>query len=320
MKIAVLYGGTSAEREISLQSGETVARELSQKQHDVALFDTKDEFIHALRTYQPDVVYPALHGRMGEDGTVQGLLEFLGYPYVGSGVQASANAIDKVMTKRILRTYGLPLAKEYIIEKRDWEFQRIDDEAIERIAQTIGWPMIIKPNQEGSTIGLTLANTTQEARQGIEEALRYDSAILMEEYITGMEVTAAVTDTDQGIRVLGIIEIVPKASYYDFASKYATGGSQHILPARLSPEQMNAIEGIAINAFKALQCRDYARVDLIVSATKGPVILEVNTLPGMTATSLVPDAARYAGYTLGDFLDELVTRAFRRKKSSKSNV
>jgi D-alanine-D-alanine ligase len=320
MKIAVLYGGTSAEREISLQSGETVARELSQKQHEVLLLDTKDEFIHALRTYNPDVVYPALHGRMGEDGTIQGLLEFLGYPYVGSGVQASANAIDKMMTKRILRTYDLPLAKECILFKKDWEIQPWDDKSIERIAETIGWPMIIKPNQEGSTIGLTLAYTIQEARQGIEEALRYDSAIMMEEYITGMEVTAAVTDTDQGIRVLGIIEIVPKASYYDFESKYATGGSQHILPARLSTEQMKAIEDISIHAFKALLCRDYARVDLIVSATKGPIILEVNTLPGMTATSLVPDAARYAGYTLGDFLDELVTRAFRRNKSSKSNV
>ena len=309
MNILVLYGGQSAEREVSLMSGREVAGALRESGHQVRLLDFRRETLPTLFLEVPDVVFIALHGRMGEDGTVQGLMELLGYPYVGSGVMASALAIDKRMTKRVLAREGVPVPGELFAARS----AGLDAAQLARAAgEKLGWPLIIKPNREGSTIGLTLAQSEQEAQAGIATAFLHDSEILVEEYISGMEVTVAVVGEAEASRVLGVIEIVPRAQLYDYDSKYTDGGSQHIIPARLSPRVLEQVEAFALLAYRTVGCRDFARVDLIVRDDQ-PFVLEVNTLPGMTSTSLVPDAARASGLSFPAFLDGLARSALERE-------
>lgn len=309
MKIAVLYGGKSAEREVSLATGREMIQALQGLNHEVLGIDLTEQFFETLQSFQPDVVVIGLHGRFGEDGTVQGALELLGYPYVGSGVLASALAMDKFMTKNILAQAGIPVAKHVVVKQAD--SQALPSAFFEEIGTKLGWPLIIKPNREGSTIGLTLAHDISEAEHGLRLALRYDAQVLIEQYIKGTEVTVALTGDTNSPEVLGIIEIIPTAELYDYHSKYQTGGSQHIIPARLPKEQMELIELLAKKAYTAIQCIDYARIDFIVGA-QGPIALEVNTLPGMTATSLVPDAAKAKGIEFPEFLFGLVQRAYQR--------
>ncbi len=316
LKIAVLFGGKSAEREVSLATGREMINALLGLGHEVAGIDLiTDHFLENLQSFHPDIVLIGLHGRLGEDGTVQGALELLGYPYVGSGVLASALAIDKSMTKSILSATGVPVAKEVVIERVHAKKQ-MSPHFFEKLGETLGWPLIIKPNREGSTIGLTLAHNETEAKVGLELALRYDSHVLIEQYIRGTEVTVALTGDANDPMILGVIEIVPKAELYDYESKYQTGGSKHIIPARLKPVFMEQIIDFSKKAYTAIHCEDYARIDFIVN-TQGPVVLEVNTLPGMTPTSLVPDAAKAKGMAFPDFLFGLVQQAYERAKTTR---
>ncbi|MCI0184335.1 MAG: D-alanine--D-alanine ligase [Acidibacillus sp.] len=312
MKIVVLYGGRSAEREVSLMTGREMIRALSGLGHDIKGIDLTEGFLNELQSFQPDIVLIGLHGRFGEDGTVQGTLELLGYPYVGSGILASALAIDKSMTKHILKSAGIPVAKQVLIN-RD-EYESLSDIFFEQLGENLMWPFIIKPNSEGSTFGLTLAHNVEEAKAGLDLALQYDSRVLIEEYIQGMEVTVAVTGDTNQPDILGVIEIIPMNELYDYHSKYQVGGSQHIIPARLEPEIMQEIESYAKKAYTAIHCQDYARIDFIIGK-HGPIALEVNTLPGMTSTSLVPDAARAQGISFQDFLFSLVQTAYQRSIS-----
>lgn len=308
MRVAVLFGGMSAEREVSLSSGREIANALLLMGYEVQSFDVTGALFAQLADFGPDVVFIGLHGRMGEDGTIQGALEVLGYPYVGSGVLASALAMDKSMTKRVLSGAGIALAKDVTVSRTRLQEAR---ERTVQLAEEVGWPLIIKPNQEGSTIGLTLAHDPEEAMAGLTQAFSYDTQVLVEQYVTGTEVTAVVVGDNESPEVLEVIEIIPQAELYDFDSKYKQGGSQHIMPARLSAQAMRMVKDYAARAYQTLGCRDYARVDFIV-AVAGPVLLEVNTLPGMTPTSLVPDAARARGVSFGQFLDQLVQKAFQR--------
>lgn len=292
-------------------SGAEVAGAFREAGHDVSLIDFGPTTLPALLTADPDVVFIALHGRFGEDGTVQGLLEILRYPYVGSGVMASALAIDKRMTKRVLAHEGIPVPRELFVQR----LSHPDPGQLAADAgEQLGWPLIIKPNREGSTIGLTLAHDVREARDGIVNALRHDSEILLEKYVRGVEVTAAVVGEGDDARVLGVIEIIPKAELYDYESKYTAGGSQHIIPARLAPRVLERVEELALLAYRTLGCRDYARIDFII-ADDGQYLLEVNTLPGMTRTSLVPDAARASGISFAAFLESIVQAARLRGES-----
>lgn len=308
MKVAVICGGKSAEREVSLVSGREIAHALRDFGYDVVTMDVTHTLFHELQTFAPDVVFIGLHGRLGEDGTVQGALELLGIPYVGSGVLASALAIDKAMTKRVLTNEGIPVPKGIIYRGTGQEVTLAE---AKRIGDELGWPLIIKPNKEGSTIGLTLAGSAAEFCAGIHLGLLYDQELIIEQYISGMEVTVVVTGEPDDAQVLGVIEIVPKAALYDYESKYSQGGSEHILPARLPALMLARVEAYARQAYQLIGCRDYARVDFIVS-DQGPVLLEVNTLPGMTPTSLVPDAARHRGISFGTFLDGMVQLAYHR--------
>ncbi|WP_458412664.1 D-alanine--D-alanine ligase family protein [Schinkia sp. CFF1] len=299
MKVAVLYGGTSGEREVSLSSGKGIMNALQKKGHEVIGIDFNPSKINELLTLDVDVVFLGLHGRFGEDGRIQGLLDMLNIPYVGSGVLGSALAMNKVKAKRILEREGLRVAKDQTLNVAT--FNR------EAFQFTLTYPAVVKPASEGSTIGLTIANNEQELLSGIEEGFKHDDDILIEEFIDGMEVTVAVLGEKGKERALPVIEIVPKNKFYDYEAKYAPGMSDHIIPARVDAEITAYLQKNAVLAHQSLDCRTYSRTDFIVPYDGStPVLLEVNTLPGMTPTSLFPDAAREIGLSYEDMIERLI--------------
>lgn len=299
MKVAVLYGGTSGEREVSLSSGKGIMNALQKKGHEVIGIDFNPSKINELLTLDVDVVFLGLHGRFGEDGRIQGLLDMLNIPYVGSGVLGSALAMNKVKAKRILEREGLRVAKDQTLNVAT--FNR------EAFQFTLTYPAVVKPASEGSTIGLTIANNEQELLSGIEEGFKHDDDILIEEFIDGMEVTVAVLGEKGKEQALPVIEIVPKNKFYDYEAKYAPGMSDHIIPARVDAEITAYLQKNAVLAHQSLDCRTYSRTDFIVPYDGStPVLLEVNTLPGMTPTSLFPDAAREIGLSYGDMIERLI--------------
>ncbi|WP_209122560.1 D-alanine--D-alanine ligase [Alkalihalobacillus sp. BA299] len=299
MKIGVLYGGTSAEREVSLSSGKGIIEALSKKGHEVVGIDFHPQRIKDIIDLNVDIVYIGLHGRYGEDGRIQALLEMLNIPYVGSGVLGSALAMDKAKAKTFFYKNGIRVAKEMVLYKHNYQKEQLNWDT--------NFPVVVKPNQEGSTIGLTIAQNEQELRDGIEEAFRFDDTVLLEEFIDGVEVTVAVMGNKGEEKALPVVEIVPKNKYYDYEAKYAPGMSEHIVPARVDDEITKLLQKNAVLAHQVLGCDIYSRVDFIVPKDgREPVILEVNTLPGMTSTSLYPDAARAIGLSYGDMIEKLV--------------
>ncbi|KXG43379.1 D-alanine--D-alanine ligase [Tepidibacillus infernus] len=310
LNVAVIYGGKSKEREVSLRSGKGVANALKAKGCNVKEIDfTSMDFISSLQGV--DLVYLALHGRFGEDGRIQGLLDILEIPYVGSGVLASALAMDKAKAKRIFDYVGIRVAKDLFVQIEDKE--RLNFDAIE---EDFGFPLVVKPNQEGSTIGLSIVKNKSELKEAINHAFTFDKQILIEEFISGTEVTVAVLETASEIQALPIIEIIPnKNQYYDYESKYAPGGSDHIIPARINKETEGLLKKWAIEAHRQLGCETLSRVDFIIPSDGSlPVILEVNTLPGMTETSLYPDAAKAIGLSYEDIVYKLVEITLDKQK------
>ncbi|KEF40572.1 D-alanine--D-alanine ligase [Schinkia azotoformans MEV2011] len=299
MKVAVLYGGTSGEREVSLSSGKGIINALEKKGHEVIGIDFNPSKINELLTLDVDVVFIGLHGRFGEDGRIQGLLDMLNIPYVGSGVLGSALAMNKVKAKRIMESVGIRVAKDQAINAET--FSR------ESFVLEIDYPVVVKPASEGSTIGITIANNEQELLAGIEEAFKHDEDVLIEEFIAGMEVTVSVLGKKGAEQALPVIEIVPKNKFYDYEAKYAPGGSDHIIPARVSDEITVYLQKNAVLAHQSLNCKTYSRTDFIVPFDGSlPVVLEVNTLPGMTPTSLFPDAAKEIGLSYEDMIERLI--------------
>ncbi|RBW70312.1 D-alanine--D-alanine ligase [Bacillus taeanensis] len=305
MKVAVLYGGTSAEREVSLSSGKGIINALRSKGYDVTGIDFNPNDLGKVVNLEADLVFIGLHGRFGEDGRVQGILDVLGIPYVGSGVLGSALAMDKAKSKKMFCTAGIRVAKDKVLHKHSYNRETVE--------LNISYPIVVKPNSEGSTIGLTIAHSEEEAYQGIEEAFRFDEVVLVEEFISGKEVTVAVMGEKDNVNALPVVEIIPKNSYYDYESKYAAGGSEHIVPARLEEKITASLQTNAVLAHKALGCEVYSRVDFIVPHDGSePVILEVNTLPGMTPTSLFPDAAKAVGISYEEMIDQLVKLSLKK--------
>ncbi|MCM2674310.1 D-alanine--D-alanine ligase [Alkalicoccobacillus plakortidis] len=300
MKVAVLYGGISAEREVSLSSGKGIMDALTSKGHEVSGIDFHPERLQDVIELDVDIVYIALHGRFGEDGKVQALLDLLNIPYVGSGVQGSALALDKAKSKLFFHQEGTRVAKEQILYKHTFSEETFKLE--------LDFPVVVKPNLEGSTIGLTIAEDESTLKVGIKQAFEFDQTIMLEEFISGKEVTVAVQGAKGEEQALPVIEIVPKNKFYDYEAKYAVGGSEHIIPARLSAEQTAYVQKHAVRAHQTLGCEVYSRVDFIVpeDETQLPVILEVNTLPGMTPTSLYPDAAKEIGLSYEDMVEKLI--------------
>lgn len=286
-KVAVLMGGTSSEREVSLMSGSGVLAALQSKGVDAHRFDPAEQGLDQLKVQGFDRCFIALHGRYGEDGTVQGALELLGIPYTGSGVMASSIAMDKVMTKRIWRFEGLPTP--------DWRMVSSADET--RAAfEALGAPMIVKPARDGSSIGLTKVMNAEECAKAYELAAQYDLEVLCEQFIAGDETTCPVLGSGVNARALPVIRIVAPEGNYDYQNKYFTDTTQYHCPSGLPEQEELEIQRIVEKAFRTLSCRGWARADIMIRASdRKPFLLEINTSPGMTGHSLVPMAARASG-------------------------
>ena len=309
MKVAVLRGGTSAEREVSLKSGAQVEKSLRSLGHEVVGVDIDSETWDVLRDGHFDCVFNALHGRLGEDGTMQGMLELLGLPYTGSGVLASALCMDKSRANSILAGAGLSIPAFEELELTEG----VGAELVDRLVATYGLPLVIKPVREGSTIGLTIAQDTDQVASGLVLAARYDRRILVQKFARGTEITVGVLATPE-VQVLPTLEIVSDNPVYDYDAKYTAGKSHHIIPARIPEPARRAASEAAGRAFTVLGCAGMSRVDIIVDPDGVPWVLEVNTVPGLTEVSLLPDAARAAGISFKDLCQRLVDHATGRSE------
>jgi len=305
-KIAVLLGGSSAEREVSLATGSMVATALEGSGFEVRTFDTKDTaFIGALMDFAPDVVFNALHGCGGEDGTMQGLLETLGLPYTGSGVLASALAMDKSASKRVYVDCDLPTAPYLVLHATDLAEEEGVAASCQRIADELGGDVVVKPNHEGSSVGVSIVHAPEELPEALTLAASYGGKVLVETFIKGTEIMASVLGNEDP-HGLPTIEVVSRGEFYDYDSKYSPGGSEHIIPARIGDAANEACQRLAEEAHKALGCWGYSRTDMMVDESGAPWIIETNTLPGMTKTSLFPDAARAVGIDFAELCVLLV--------------
>ena len=302
-RVGVLMGGTSGEREISLKTGEGVARALEARGHDVArvICGETQPIDVTLRAAAIDVAFLALHGRGGEDGCLQGMLELMGIPYTGSSVLASALAMDKLKAKEMFRLHNIPTPPYYVATENDL----LGDDDLAELHGSFGYPVIVKPRNEGSSIGLAKAGDLRELRCGIESALETDRWALVERYIKATEVHVGVLDG----RVLGCIEVAPKSGIYDYAAKYTAGATDYIIPPRIAPTRARGVMNLAERAVRALGCTGAVRVDLLVTEGENEYVLEVNTLPGMTATSLLPKIADHAGIAYGELCELILAGA-----------
>lgn len=306
LRVALLIGGLSNEREISLKSGAEVQKALDPERYETLIYDLKDSLPRLVADYtRIDVALIILHGRFGEDGTVQGLLELLGIPYQGSGVLGSAVAMNKRLTKALFRQEGLPVARDRIVRRGD----RL---VLDLLAEELGWPVVVKPNTEGSSIGIRMAKTLDELSGAIEQAFALDKEILLEEYIRGREITGGVLG-NQVLQALPIVEIIPSEAYqfFDYEAKYKEKASKEICPAELPEPITRLAQEYALRAHKVLGLRGYSRTDMIFRGEE-IILLETNTIPGMTRTSLFPQAAQAAGLTFGALLDRLIEMALEK--------
>ncbi len=299
-KVAVLMGGRSAEREISLMSGMGVLKALQSRGVDAYAFDPAERDLSELKREGVGRCFIALHGRFGEDGTVQGALELLGIPYTGSGVMASSISIDKVTTKRVWLAEGLPTPKYKLL--RRGEFERQD---VMAIPDLLGLPVIVKPAREGSSIGVAKVEGYSGMESAVEIAADLDADVLCEQFIAGDEVTCPVIGTGDSARALPVIRIVAPEGNYDYQNKYFTDDTQYLVPCGLPAGEEAAIQALVLDAYRVLGCRGWGRLDVMIDATtRAPYLLEINTSPGMTGHSLVPMSARAAGIEY----DELCVR------------
>ena len=301
-QVALLAGGKSGEREVSLASGEGAREALEEAGFPVTVFDPANkEDLKRLIDGSFDVAFLCLHGKLGEDGTVQGLLEVIGLPYTGSGVWSSALAIDKAKAKMYYAEEGIPTPPSVVVHAHD-----IVD--VRQVVEVLGEHCVVKPGTEGSALGVFVVEGEDAVAEALQKALEIDNEVLIERYVKGTELTVAVLGNDES-EALPIIEIVPKSDFYDFESKYAPGGSQHICPAPLSEEVTANVQDLAVRAHKALSCRGMSRSDFILEDDGSCWILETNTIPGMTGTSLLPDAGRAAGISFPALCTKLVELA-----------
>jgi len=300
IEIALLAGGWSGEREVSIRSGDAVYKALDKDKYNVTRYDPRDDLEILIRTSKDiDLAFILLHGKYGEDGTIQGLLDLLGIPFVGSGVLPSALAFNKKMAKDIFKNVGLKVIKDEMLYKGK-EF------SVDHIMDNIGSSTVVKPVAEGSSLGVSICHTREELIEGIEKAFLYSQEIMVESFIQGREVTCGVIG-DKELETLPIVEIVPEHGYkfFDYEAKYTPGATREICPAIIPISMKQRIEDCAKKAHNALKCRTWSRIDMIIKG-EDVYILEVNTIPGMTDNSLVPLAARAAGIPLSKLLDRMI--------------
>ncbi len=301
--MALLAGGRSAEREVSLKSGEQVFRALDPLRYEVLRYDPRDDLVKlAQDASKIDVALIILHGRLGEDGTIQGLLDSLSIPYQGSGVLGSAIAMNKILSKQLYIQAGLPVAP-YVVAARN------ESDAVRRVAETLPFPVVVKPENEGSSIGLSIARTPEDLPRALDRAWQYDRRCLVEQFIQGTEITGGVIGNDD-IQALPLVEIIPgdRYEFFDYEAKYTPGASREVCPARIPEPTTRRAQELAVRAHRALYCRGYSRTDMIVSG-EDIFVLETNTIPGMTQTSLFPQAAAAAGMDFPALMDRLIELA-----------
>ena len=304
MRVAILMGGTSPEAEVSRKTGKAVAEGLRQKGHYVEMFEWEEErVISDVETLRPfDVVFVGYHGGDGENGRVQAALELAGLKFTGSGYVASALGMNKILSKIVFAHHGIPTPAGIFADSE----QSPQEILAAAQKQNLRLPLVIKPAAQGSTVGVTIANSEEEFFAGIHKALEYGDRIIVEKYIPGREVTVSIL----GGLPLPVVEIIPKDGFYDYEHKYTKGKSEYICPAEIEPEVAENLKKTAVMAYRALGCRHYARVDFRLSPKNEIFCLEVNTLPGMTELSLVPMAAKSVGIEFPELVDKIVTMAY----------
>jgi D-alanine-D-alanine ligase len=299
-KITVLYGGDSAEREVSLSSGKAIAEGLITAGYDVSLIDTKGFDLSELAKDKIDLVFIALHGRGGEDGSLQGALEYMNIPYTGSNVLGSALSMDKVRSKQIMQSIGLPTADFFVVNKNQYQC----DQASE-ILNSLGGKVMVKPANEGSSIGMAMAANMKQLNDALVAAFNYDEQVLIEAWIDGPEYTVGIL----GNRALPVIHMETPHQFYDYKAKYQSNSTQYYCPSGLNDEEERHLQSLSIDAFNATGASCWGRVDIMRNGKGEWQILEVNTVPGMTNTSLVPKAAKALGLSFTELVTEIVNLA-----------
>lgn len=297
-RIGVMMGGLSREREISLRTGKAILRGLTEKGYQALAIDVSQDIAETLIKEKIDIAFIALHGRFGEDGTIQGMLELMRIPYTGSGVLASALALHKIMAKKFFLCENIPTPTYEV-------FQREEIEKNPPRTTSLPLPLVVKPAREGSTIGVSVVRKEEELVPALKEAGKYDEEILVEEFMKGKEITVGILEDIP----LPIIEIAPKSGFYDYHSKYTKGETEYIIPARIPREKYLYAQEVSLKAFQVLGCSGCARVDLMTDEDGNPFVIDVNTMPGMTETSLLPKAAGYAGISFEDLVERILLGA-----------
>ncbi|SPY32379.1 D-alanine--D-alanine ligase [Pasteurella canis] len=294
-KIAVLLGGSSAEREVSLNSGQAVLNALLSQGFNAHPIDPTEFPVATLKEHGFDRVFNILHGRGGEDGTMQGLLEQIGLPYTGCGVMASALTMDKMRTKMLWKAFGLPVAEMEIVTKNN-----VSELNPSAVVEKLGLPLMVKPSLEGSSVGLTKVNVVEELKSAVDFALQYDETVLIEEWLSGAELTVPVLDNE----VLPSIRIVPEGEFYDYDAKYISDNTQYFCPSGLTDEREEELKKLVKRAYDVVGCRGWSRIDVMLDSQGQFRLVEVNTNPGMTSHSLFPKSAATVGYSF----EQLVVR------------
>ena len=311
-RVAVLKGGRSLERQVSLASGARVEDSLERLGHEVVSIDVGMDLVARLNEAPPDVAFIALHGRGGEDGTVQELLEVLGIPYTGSAVHACVRCADKVLAKHALRDGGLP-TPDWVVLGEIALHELGAGEALPGIEELLGFPLVVKPVSQGSSLGVKFASSAAELPTALVAALSYGTRVLLERYVEGRELAVSLLAGPDGgpPLALPIVEAVPQGpEFYDFAARYEIGRTEFVCPALLEPDVAERVREIALAAWELLSCRGFARVDMILGAD-GPIVLEINPIPGLTETSLFPQAADAAGLGFDEVVERVLSSAFR---------
>lgn len=305
-KIVVVMGGPSTEAEVSRRSGTAILEALKAKGYNAEGLELNPAtFANDIKASGAEFVFNALHGKFGEDGIIQGTLEMMGIPYTGSGVMAAAVTMDKVATKRFFMAEGIPTPKAHTYFR--YEFKKRD--LTGEILQEFSVPVVVKASSQGSSIGVVIVEKAEELEAALSEAFKYDREVLVEEFIKGRELTVAVWGNEEKQEALPIIEITTVTGRYDYVTKYKVGASTHIIPAPLPEEVIKKVKEIAIRAFAVCGCSGMARVDFMLGEDNQPYVIEVNTIPGMTETSLVPDAGRAAGIEFPELCARILAMA-----------
>jgi D-alanine-D-alanine ligase len=300
LKVAVVMGGPSAEREVSIQSGSGVMRALAALGHDARSLDFDARFVDAIREIAPDVVFNALHGPGGEDGEIQGVLEWMGIPYTGSGIAACAVAMDKHLTKKLLAAEGLPTPA--------WDVFDLTGGTLPLLPGSLNLPLVVKPRASGSSAGVVIVRSHEAWSKAILDAASRTPEVLAEEFVAGREFSCGVL----GEEALPVVEILPSDEFYSYDAKYKPGGSRHLVPAPIDHDLTSRLQTLALSVHRLLGLRDYSRADFIASKEGRPTVLEVNALPGMTPTSLLPDEALHAGISYEALVERLLQYALAR--------